>query len=87
MDASINSSYPQLSCFSLSEDKKFLVAGTIETQAKLIIWDICSRTCIKTLRITNSPMILKAKFAYDNKHIGLVALTNDYTMCVYLIDS
>ncbi|KAL4455920.1 hypothetical protein ABPG73_008674 [Tetrahymena malaccensis] len=87
LDASINSSFPQLSCFSLSEDKKFLVAGTIETQAKLIIWDICSRTCIKTLRITNSPMILKAKFAHDNKHIGLVALTNDYTMCVYLIDS
>lgn len=32
-------------------------------------------------------MILKVKFASDNKHIGVVALTNEYTMCVYLIDS
>jgi hypothetical protein len=32
-------------------------------------------------------MILKAKFAHNNRHICVVALTNDYTMCVYLIDS
>ncbi|EGR29518.1 PH domain protein [Ichthyophthirius multifiliis] len=87
LDASQNSTFPQISCFSLSDNKKFLVAGTVEIQAKILIWDICSRTCIRTMRLTNSPMILKAKFAHNNRHICVVALTNDYTMCVYLVDS
>jgi len=39
------------------------------------------------MAMTNSSIILLVKFAYNNRHICCVALTNDYTMIVYLIDS
>lgn len=82
MDETDNSTYPEISCFSLSKDKKFLVAGTIQTKAKILIWDICSRTCIKTMTLANSSMIILVKFAYNNRHICCLSLTHKYKMMI-----
>lgn len=54
---------------------------------KILIWDICSRTCIRTFILKNVPIILLIKFAFDNRHLCCVGLTSDYTMKVFLIDS
>ena len=71
----------------MSHDKKLLCAGTIETKAKLLIWDICSRTCVRSLTINNSVMITNLKWAYDNRHMCCNAISSEYTMMIMLIDT
>ena len=71
----------------MSHDKKLLCAGTIETKAKLLIWDICSRTCVRSLTLNNSVMVTNMKWAYDNRHMCCNAITTEYTMMIMLIDT
>ncbi|EGR31153.1 hypothetical protein IMG5_116830 [Ichthyophthirius multifiliis] len=87
LDKSFKSIDPEISCFVLSRDKKLLCAGTIQTNAQIIIWDICSQTCLKQMHLTNSSYILHIKFAYDNRHIICIAITNECTLIIYLIDT
>ncbi|KAL4497254.1 hypothetical protein ABPG72_011189 [Tetrahymena utriculariae] len=87
LDQSPTTINPEISCFVLSKDKKLLCAGTCQIQAKIIIWDICSQTCLKQMILNNSNYILHIKMAYDNRHIVCVALSNDYNAIIYLIDS
>ena len=63
------STSPEISMFALSQDKKFICAGTVELQAKLIIWEIYSRTCIHTIKLANCSIIQNIKFAFDSRHI------------------
>jgi hypothetical protein len=87
LDQTAQSSSPEISCIALSIDKKLLCAGTIETKAKLLIWDICSRTCVRSLTLNNCSMVMNIKFAYDNRHVCCNAITNEYTMMILLIDT
>lgn len=87
LDDSPSSIYAEISCFALSKDKKIIAAGTSQINAKILIWDICSRTCFKQLALSNSSHIQAIKFAYDNRHIIVLALTNHYDLMLYLIDT
>lgn len=87
LDDSPSSVFAEISCFVLSKDKKIIAAGTSQINAKILIWDICSRTCLKQLTLSNSSHIQQIKFAYDNRHIVTTALTNEYTLMLYLIDT
>ncbi len=81
------STSPEISSYTLSNDKRFLCAGTQELNARILIWEICSRTCIKTLKLNNCTCIQIIKFAYDSQHIIAVGTSFDYTQVVYLIDT
>ena len=63
------SSSPEISAIALSHDKKFLCAGTIQANAKLILWEICSKTCLKNIPLLNASIITHIKIAYDSRHI------------------
>ena len=65
----IFSESPEISAIALSHDRKILCAGTLQKDAKLLIWDICSRTKIKSLSLINAYYISYIKFAYDSQHI------------------
>ena len=86
---------PEISIITLSHDKTFLCAGTIQTNAKLLIWELTSRTFIRSkffnkilgLVLHDCCMVLLLKYAEDARHIACICLTRDYTQCVYLIDS
>ena len=52
-----------------------------------MIWDISSKTCIRSLTLNNCVIISNLKWAYDNRHICCNAITNDYTMMIMLIDT
>ncbi len=39
------------------------------------------------MHLTNSSYILHIKFAYDNRHIVCIGITNEYTLMIYLIDT
>lgn len=71
----------------MSSDSKYLVAGTIQINAKIFVWDICSRISLLSLTLLNCSQVLIVKFAYDNNHIAAVVLTNEYTTALYLISS
>lgn len=63
------SSSPEISAIALSHDRKILCAGTLQKNAKLLLWDICSRTKIKSLSLVGAYYISYIKFAYDSQHI------------------
>ena len=78
---------PEISAYALSLDKRLLCAGTQELNSRILIWEICSRTCVKTLKLKNCTSIQIIKFAFDSQHICAVGISPDYTQVVYLIDS
>lgn len=86
-EGNVFSTAPEISAYTLSTDKRFLCAGTQELNARIIIWEICSRTCIKTLKLSNCTSIIIIKFAFDSQHICALGTSPDYTQIVYLIDS
>jgi hypothetical protein len=77
---------PEISIFTLSKDRRYLCAGTIQKKAKLMIWELASRTFIKSMTLANCCVILLVKYSYDSKYIVAVGLTKFYTQCVYFID-
>lgn len=66
---SISSSSPEISAIALSHDRKILCAGTLQKNAKLLLWDICSRTKIQSLSLYGAYYISYIKFAYDSQHL------------------
>ena len=87
LDQSPDSTSPEISCFSLSNDLKFLIAGTIQTNARIIIWDISSRTCINTITLQGTSMVVMVKFAHDNRHAVASVVTKAYSLMIYLLDT
>lgn len=78
---------PEISCMAICRNRKFLCIGTSQTQAKLIIWELTSRTFMKSMTLSDCCTILMLKYAYDTRMIACVALTKNYTQVVYLIDT
>ena len=78
---------PEISCLALSDDRKILGVGTTQTAAKIIIWEICSRTMITSMTLNVVITILNLKFAHDSRHICCIGLTKEHTLMVFLIDS
>jgi len=48
----------------------------------LIIWDICSKSCLRSLSLHECVEITLISFAEDNRHICCVALNEQYQACV-----
>jgi len=78
---------PEVSTFALSLDKRFICVGTQELNARILIWEVCSRTCIKTLKLNNCCTIQNIRFAFNSRHVCAIGLTPEYTQVVYLIDA
>ena len=86
LDEYLSSDYAQISCFVLSKDKRMVCAGTMQVNAKILVWDLCSRTSLKSITLTNTNHIENVRFAYDNRHILVQAILHDYTTMLYLMD-
>ena len=56
-----------------------LIAGTTHITAKILIWDICSKTCQNIITLNNASSVLVVKFAYDNRHICAAVLHHNYS--------
>lgn len=78
---------PEISCIAICRNRKFLCIGTTQTQAKLIIWELTSRTFMRSMTLTDCCTILMLKYAFDTRMVACVALTKNYTQVVYLIDT
>jgi WD40 repeat protein len=78
---------PEISTISICDDGKFLCAGTTQNNAKLLIWELTSKTFFKSMTLNDCCTVLIIRYAYDSRNIACVALTRTYTQCIYLIDS
>ena len=70
---------PQISTFTLSKDRKHICVGTMQTKAKLITWELTSRTYMNTLILDDCCVILNLSYSFDRSRILCVALTKHYT--------
>ncbi len=71
---------------NISEDKKFLVASTIEKNPRIYLWEISSRTCLKFIVLPKFSIIYILKLAFDNHTICTYSLNEDYTASIMLIN-
>ena len=78
---------PEISTFAISKDRKCICVGTIQSKAKIITWELTSRTYLNSLILEDCCVVLNLSFSYDMKSIGCVALTKHYTQRVYLIQT
>jgi hypothetical protein len=85
-DDTTESCSPEVSCLSLSRDRRFLIAGTCEEVSTLLIWNICSRIRLKHIRLPRINEILMAKLSHDNTHICAYGITENYSGVVFLIE-
>lgn len=87
LDDGKDSVYPEISCFSMSKEKKILCVGTSQINSKILIWDICSRTSLKSITLANVNTVLMVKLAFNNRHVLALCLTSEYKQMIYLLDS
>jgi WD40 repeat protein len=78
---------PEISTFTLSPCRKYVCAGTIQKKAKLITWELTTKTFIHSWTLENICVILNLKYSYDSKRVACVALTQMYNQIVILIDN
>lgn len=77
---------PEVSTLALCHKRKYLCLGTIQSKAKLVLWELTSMTYLKSLTLDDCCVVLNISFSYNRKRIACVALTKSYTQRVYLID-
>jgi hypothetical protein len=75
-DSKFTAISPEVSMFTLSEDKRILVIGTSQIEANLIIWEISTNLQLAKLILPNCSIILYMKLAHDNKHIIIIVSIN-----------
>ena len=79
--------FPEISAIAFDDERKILCVGTTQIIAKLIIWEMCSRTEISNMSLPTIIQVLNLKFAHDSRHICCMGLTKKRTLMVFLIDS
>lgn len=77
---------PQISTFTLSHDLKYICIGTIQTKAKILSWEITSRTLTNSLILDDCCVVLNLCYSNDRTRIVCIALTKKYTQRVLLIE-
>lgn len=77
---------PSISTFCLSYDRKYICIGTTQTKAKVITWELTSRTFLGSLVLDDCCVILKLCYSDDRSRILCLAQTKHYTQCIYFIE-
>jgi WD40 repeat protein len=82
-----DSTSPEISTFTLSPDRRYVCAGTIQKKAKLITWELTTNTFIKSWTLENCCVVLNIRYSSDKKRLVCIALTETYMQVVMLIDN
>lgn len=78
---------PEISAIASCQHGQYICCGTTQTNSKLLIWEVTSRTFIKSITLNNCCTVLMIEYAYDSRTVVCIALTKAYTQCLYLIDT
>ena len=77
---------PEISCFTLSEDRRVLFLGTNSVEANLIVWEISTNIQLAKIALPQISIIYSIKVAYDSKHCVLIGITPEYILSIMLIE-
>ena len=78
---------PEISAIATCQNGQQICCGTTQTNSKLLIWEVPSRTFIKSITLNNCCTVLMIEYAHDARTVVCIALTKAYTQCIYLIDT
>lgn len=85
-DEKFTSSFPEVSCFTLSEDRRLLFVCTNHVEASLIVWEISTNLQLHKISFPSLSIISAIKVAYDNNHCALVGVTPEYVGSLMLLE-
>lgn len=85
-DSKFSSTYPEVSCFELSEDKRLLYIGTSHVEGNLIVWEISTNLQLHKIVIHQMSIIYSIKVAYDNNHCVIIGVSPEYVLCLVILE-
>lgn len=80
------STYPEVSCFTLSEDRRLLFLGTSQVEGNLIVWEISTNLQLHKISLPQVSIIYTIKVAYDNNHCVVVGVSPEFVLCLILLE-
>lgn len=83
----IDNTSPEISTFTITPDRRYVCVGTIQKKARLITWDITTNTYMKSWSLEGCCVVLHIKYSNDMNRLICLALTENYTQMIKLIDN
>ena len=77
---------PEVSCFSLSEDRRFLFVGGSGVEASLMVWEISTNIQVASIKFSQFSLFYHIAVAFDNRHLVLLGVTSEYIPTILLYD-
>ncbi len=77
----------EISCFAISEDKRYLAAGLNGTESQISIWELNTSSHLNNIKIPQCTIISLLKFNYNNKRLVGVGLNKFYQSLVFLVEN
>lgn len=85
-DEKFTTTAPEVSCFALSDDRRILFVGLNQIESILVIWEISTNLQLDKITLPQMSMIYLIKVAYDNKHLVMTGVTNEFIATIVLYD-
>ena len=82
-----DSTSPQISTLTLSPCRKYVCVGTYQRKAMLVTWELTTNTFVKSWTLDNCCVVQYIKYSSDKKRLLVIALTENYTQILMLIDN
>jgi WD40 repeat protein len=78
--------YAEISCFTISGDKRIICYGTIELECRVILWDLCSFVRLASVSIKECCQVLNVKLLSNMKYAVAICMNRDYEQTMILIE-
>ena len=76
----------EVSCFSLSSDRRVICYGTAELECRVLLWDLCAFVQLYEVQIPNCHEVHVCRLSADNRFLFAVALTCEYRQKLILVE-
>lgn len=76
----------EVSCFSLSSDRRVICYGTAELECRVLLWDLCAFVQLYEVQLPNCHEVHVCRLSADSRFLLAVALTRDYRQKLILVE-
>ena len=80
------STSPEISCFTLSVDRRLIFIGLNQVESMLVIWEISTNLQLEKISMPQLALIYNIKVAYDNKHLIIHGVTSEFVATILLYE-
>lgn len=78
--------HAEVSCYTLSGDKRIICYGTTELECRVVMWDLCSYVRLASVSIPDCCQVLHVKLTANIKYAVAVCMNRDYAQRMVLIE-